>query len=189
GLAHVGGDEVRVPAGRRGRRLGLVAPADHDLGARLEQALRDRAPDAASAAGHDRDPPGEVDRDAHGRRSAGPSPIAPAIRSRCQAGVPSQASIERARLRWRCTSYSQVKPTPPWIWSASAAQRKYASEHQAFASDAVVARSSSCSAAAQPAYQAAERAVSTCTIPSAHLCLIAWNEPIGRPNCTRSLAW
>ena len=24
---------------------------------------------------------------------------------------------------------------------------------------------------------------------SAHLCLIAWKEPIGRPNCTRSLAY
>ena len=24
---------------------------------------------------------------------------------------------------------------------------------------------------------------------SAHLCLIAWNEPIGRPNCTRTLAY
>ena len=24
---------------------------------------------------------------------------------------------------------------------------------------------------------------------SAHLCLMAWNEPIGRPNCTRSLAY
>src|SRR5690606_31994298 len=130
------------------RRLGLVAPADHDLGARLEEALGDPAPDAPPAAGHDRDPAGEIDRDAHGRGSAGPSPIAAAIRSRCHDGVPSQASIERARLRWRCTSYSQVKPTPPWICSASAAQRKYASEHQALASDAAVARSSGCSAAA-----------------------------------------
>ena len=24
---------------------------------------------------------------------------------------------------------------------------------------------------------------------SAHLCLIAWNEPIGRPNCTRTFAY
>ena len=30
---------------------------------------------------------------------------------------------------------------------------------------------------------------STSSSMSAHLCLIAWNEPIGRPNCTRSLAY
>ncbi len=30
---------------------------------------------------------------------------------------------------------------------------------------------------------------STSSSMSAHLCLMAWNEPIGRPNCTRSLAY
>ena len=30
---------------------------------------------------------------------------------------------------------------------------------------------------------------STSSSMSAHLCLMAWNEPMGRPNCTRSLAY
>ena len=30
---------------------------------------------------------------------------------------------------------------------------------------------------------------STSSSMSAHLCLMAWNEPIGRPNCTRTLAY
>jgi len=93
--------------------VGLVELLE-PLVVRREPALRGDVDD-------ERDLAGEVDGDRH---EIPPSPIALAIRSRCHAGVPSHASIERARLRWRCTSYSQVKPTPPWIWSASAAQRK-----------------------------------------------------------------
>jgi hypothetical protein len=50
--------------------------------------------------------------------------MASATRSRWSAGVPSQLSLARARLKWRWGSYSQVKPTPPWIWMLSAAHLK-----------------------------------------------------------------
>ena len=49
--------------------------------------------------------------------------------------------------------------------------------------------SSGRSAAAQSANADAERAPSSRSSMSAHLCLIAWNEPIGRPNCSRIPAY
>ena len=49
---------------------------------------------------------------------------------------------------------------------------------------------SALSASVETAYDAAhdaERHISTSTSMSAIRCLSAWNEPIGRPNCTRVL--
>ena len=80
------------------------------------------------------------------RRTCSASITAPSARtsvSRCQSGSPRKTSLAFARLKKRCTSCSQVKPSPPWIWIASAATCRNASEPCAFASDAT-ARSSSC---------------------------------------------
>ena len=53
GFAHVGGlERGRAPVRPR-QRLGLVAPADHHLGSRLEESLADAAAHAPAAAGHD----------------------------------------------------------------------------------------------------------------------------------------
>ena len=57
-----------------------------------------------------------------------PSNSNAAKRSRCQAPFPKNCSDALARLKYKCTSYSQVKPTPPWIWMASPAFLKNASE-------------------------------------------------------------
>src|SRR5439155_1420081 len=42
---------------------------------------------------------------------------------------------------------------------------------------------------AHAAYRVALRAASSSTAISAHLCLTAWNPPMGRPNCSRSFAY
>ena len=50
--------------------------------------------------------------------------------------------------------------------------------------------SAALSAPVETAYDAdqeAERDISSSTSMSAIRCFSAWNEPIGRPNCTRSL--
>jgi len=64
-----------------------------------------------------------------------------------------------------------------------------ASEQHAFATLARVARSQSSWLAAHAAYIAADFAASAETYSSAQRCLMAWNDPIGRPNCRRCLAY
>ena len=59
GLAHVARPELVGPARR------LVAPAHHDGGAGLREAVGDGRPDALRAAGDEGDPAAEVDADRH----------------------------------------------------------------------------------------------------------------------------
>ena len=69
----------------------------------------------------------------------------------------------------------------------AAATRTNASEQYAFA---MCAAAPNCgpSGASSTAQAATDRADSTSSSMSAHRCRTAWNEPIGRPNCIRSLA-
>src|SRR5439155_18994912 len=60
----------------------------------------------------------------HGKNQ---SSSARAMRSRHCVALPSQWPAACARLKYRCGSYSQVKPTPPCSWMASCAQKKKAS--------------------------------------------------------------
>src|SRR5690606_16608108 len=78
---------------------------------------------------------------------------------------------------------------PPCICTLVSAQRVNASEQWALARLATTGRSSAPVAAVHRAYCAVARADSTATAMSAHLCLIAWKEPMGLPNCTLVLAW
>jgi len=55
--------------------------------------------------------------------------------------------------------------------------------------DAATEASSAPAATAVLAYAAAERADSTSTSRSAHRCLIAWKDPMGRPNWCRTLRY
>ena len=78
---------------------------------------------------------------------------------------------------------------PPHTWIAASVTSRAASAHQALATRAAVSASAGPSAsAAQAACQQALRAASMVTSWSAHRCWTAWNEPIGRPNCSRSRA-
>ena len=67
--------------------------------------------------------------------------------------------------------------------------RVTASEHQHFAVDAATEASSWPLATHQAAQYTADRMPSTSTSMSAQRCFTAWKLPIGRPNCTRSLAY
>ena len=75
---------------------------------------------------------------------------------------------------------------PPCSWTVSAVTVRYASEHQACATEAASARAPG-APSASTARTTAERLVSTCTSRSAQACLTAWKLPIARPNCRRSL--
>ena len=78
---------------------------------------------------------------------------------------------------------------PPCTCSADAMTRFDASEHQIFAVDAAIDASASSAPMHHAAQYTVERIPSTSTSMSAQRCFTAWNEPIGRPNCTRSLAY
>ena len=69
-----------------------------------------------------------------------------------------------------------------------ARSRRLASEHHAFAMATSMSAESSSSLVAQAALYMMKRMPSTSVTMSAALCWIAWNEPMGRPNWTRSLA-
>ena len=47
-----------------------------------------------------------------------------ASRSRCQAPLPRKVSVDLARLKYSCMSYSAVKPTPPCNWMPQPALKK-----------------------------------------------------------------
>src|SRR5581483_4293229 len=116
-------------------------------------------------------------------------PMRCASSSRWYVGSPNSSADDFARLKYRWAGCSHVNPMPPWIWMFSAAAWKYASLQYAFASDATDGSSSLSSDAHQPAEYAADLADSTSSSMSAHLCLMAWNEPMGRPNWMRTLAY
>ncbi len=82
-----------------------------------------------------------------------------------------------------------MKPMPPCTWSADAITRFDASEHQILAVDAATDASGSPAPMHHAAQYTVERMPSTSTSMSAQRCFTAWNDPIGRPNCTRSLAY
>src|SRR3954467_8939495 len=71
----------------------------------------------------------------------------------------------------------------------SAATWLYASEQCALAKLLSNDDSTESSSMAAPAAEAADVEDSTSRSMSAHLCLMAWKDPIGRPNCTRTLAY
>ena len=65
------------------------------------------------------------------------------------------------------------------------AERAKMSHSEAFAIDAARVASRGSASWACAAYHRSERAGSTSATISAAMCLIAWKEPIGRPNCSR----
>ena len=85
---------------------------------------------------------------------------------------------------------SQVKPMPPRTWTAARAvgDAGLAGEELRGGRRAVgVAGAADRRRRPRPRRSAA-RASSTRTYMSASRCLIAWNDPIGTPNCSRSSA-
>ena len=64
-----------------------------------------------------------------------------------------------------------------------------ASLHHTLAVDAATEASGSFAPMHHAAQYTVERMPSTSTSMSAQRCLTAWNDPIGRPNCTRSFAY
>ena len=60
----------------------------------------------------------------HATTSASRSSKARASRSRCQAPLPRKVSVDLARLKYSCMSYSAVKPTPPCSWMPQPALKK-----------------------------------------------------------------
>src|SRR5438445_553097 len=78
---------------------------------------------------------------------------------------------------------------PPMIWMPSCASRRWQSPAAALAVATASSRRLSSSAIVRAAKYAVARAFSRATSMSANLCLIAWNEPVGTPNCPRCLAW
>ena len=54
----------------------------------------------------------------HAADSRGPAymPAATSSAERSSWGCPSSCAVPCARLKYRCASYSQVMPTPPWSW-------------------------------------------------------------------------
>src|SRR5262245_10920524 len=78
---------------------------------------------------------------------------------------------------------------PPWFWMLSVAFESAALLASAFAIATCRATPSSPSSSATAAYVTIARATSTRTAMSAQRCLIAWNVPMGLPNCRRTLAY
>ena len=101
---------------------------------------------------------------------------------------PSSASAPYARRMNRWRSCSQVKPIPPWIWMPSFAARVAACPAAALATWTARWRAWSSASMVMAAWYTALHARSTSRLMSASLCWIAWNEPIGTSNCTRSFA-
>ena len=103
---------------------------------------------------------------------------------------PSSWRVARARFRYMWASCSQVKPMPPSSWMQSLA-----------AVDGPVGDQSAAAAVASagllvvppPTARAASQASASSARPrtsmSASRCLTAWNCPMGRPNCRRTLAY
>ena len=110
-------------------------------------------------------------------------------RSRWLSPGPSNCRATRARRRYRCASCSQVKPMPPSTWMQSLAQEYAASSAVPAARAATRPRTPALSSTARAASHASTRACSTRTSMSAHRCLIPWNCPMGRPNCSRTFAY
>ena len=111
-----------------------------------------------------------------------------ATRDRCCSALPSRAASVVARLKYRCAWCSQVKPMPPCTWMVSRrdpAERRRCRRLRDARPPVPDRRSRPVSA--HTAWYAAERACSRSTSRSASLCLTAWNDPIGLPNCSRDL--
>ena len=77
---------------------------------------------------------------------------------------------------------------PPCTSVAVRATKVPTSARWALAWQAVRWASSGTSLKAWPAYQTSARQGSKWAAISAHMCLTAWKEPMGRLNCSRSLA-
>ena len=86
-------------------------------------------------------------------------------------------------------SYSSVKPYPPWTCSATLLARRAARVAKRKAIEASGANCSSSSSCAHAASRARSRAPSTRVAASARSRAIDWYDPMGTPNCTRSLAY
>ena len=78
---------------------------------------------------------------------------------------------------------------PPSTWMQSRAQPTAASGAITAATPAAKPDSSAPSSEARAASQTTARAFSSSMSMRAHLCLTPWNCPIGRPNCSRTLAY
>src|SRR5205814_9035656 len=74
-----------------------------------------------------------------------------ATRSRWNVASPKATSFAFARLKYRCMSFSHVKPIPPWIWIPLCATRRYASAANAFAIEIASDESGSARSAAHAA--------------------------------------
>ncbi len=102
---------------------------------------------------------------------------------------PSSWRVAVARFRYRWASCSQVKPMPPSSWMQSLADCTAPSVISAAATDVARAAWSSSVPAARAASQPNASICSLRTSMSARRCLTAWNWPMGRPNCRRTLAY
>src|SRR5216117_936445 len=78
---------------------------------------------------------------------------------------------------------------PPWFWTLSAALPSAASVASTLAAATWRGAVSSPSASATAAKVVSERATSARTAMLAQRCFTAWKEPIGGPNCCRTLAY
>ena len=76
---------------------------------------------------------------------------------------------------------------PPCSCRPSWATSRWHSPAAALAIEAASARRGSSSAMVRAANQQSDAARSTARYMSARRCLSAWNEPIGRPYCSRTL--
>src|SRR5690606_26806422 len=106
-------------------------------------------------------------------------------RRRWSAGEPCRERFRVARLRYTWMPLSQVYPIPPCNCTALPAISTAAAHAYDLAMDTEVAplfpRATSRTAA-----ETSLRATVTETSMSAHVCFTAWNDPILRPNCSRT---
>ena len=73
-------------------------------------------------------------------------------------------------------------------WAAAGARLAATAAANSYAVCSLSQAFSAASSSARAASQTAAVARSVVAIISAHLCLMAWNWPIGRPNCSRIFA-
>ncbi len=101
---------------------------------------------------------------------------------------PNIAATATARLRMTCASCSHVKPMPPCSWMFFSAHQTKAGR-ACTAATAAASSNSGVPGSVRAASQTAAVASWAATSMSAAVCFTAWNTPMTRPNCSRTLAY